>query len=321
MLQTEIKSRFGKKSTAQEVLRDVNLKGKLAVITGAAAGVGKATARALAEAGATVVIAGRNPQALDKARAEISAVPAQPTVYAFALDLMSIDSVDRFADEVLALDRLVDILINNAAITGQLLRNELGIESQLMTNFIGHAVLSSRLARALVRAQRSRVVSLSSFGHHYSPVVFDDLNFERRPYSAWDGYGQSKTACVLLAVKLSQTLGGDGVDAFAVHPGAIMTELGRNMSQEDFELAERRGSIPAPDDWKTAEGGATTSVWAATEPLLAGRAPLYLEDCGVAPLLDKPNYYWGVMKYALDPNNAERLWSVTEQLIQRALPL
>jgi NAD(P)-dependent dehydrogenase (short-subunit alcohol dehydrogenase family) len=321
MLQIEIESRFGKKSTAQEVLRGVNLEGKLAVITGATAGIGKATAQALAQAGATIVIAGRNSQALDRARAEIAAVSVQQTVHAFALDLMSITSVDGFAEKVLALDRPVDILINNAAITGQLVRNELGIESQLMTNFIGHAVLSSRLAPALVRAQRSRVVSLSSFGHHYSPVVFDDLNFERRPYSAWDGYGQSKTACVLLAVKLSRTLGGNGVEAFAVHPGAIMTELGRNMSQEDVDLAQQRGSIPAPDDWKTVEGGAATSVWAATEQLLAGRAPLYLEDCRDAPLLDKPNYSHGVMKYALDSDNAERLWSATERLIQRALPL
>ena len=321
MFQRNIESRFGKKSTAQEVLRGVNLGGKLAVITGATAGIGKATARALAGAGATVVIGGRSPQALDRARAEISAVSAQLTVHAFALDLMSIASVDKFADEVLALDRPVDILINNAGVTGPLLRNEQGIESQLMTNFIGHAVLSSRLARALVRAGCSRVVSLSSFGHHYSPVVFDDLNFEQRPYSAWDGYGQSKTACVLLAVKLARALGGNGVEGFAVHPGAIMTELGRNMSQEDFELAKQRGSIPSPEDWKTPEGGAATSVWAATERLLEGRAPLYLEDCGVAPLVDKPNYYYGVMKYALDPDNAERLWSATEQLIQRALPL
>lgn len=321
MFQRDIESRFGKKSTAQEVLRGVNLGGKLAVITGATAGIGKATARALAEAGATVVIGGRSPRALDRARADISAVSAQQTIHAYALDLMSIDSVDKFADQVLALNRPVDILINNAGVTGQLLRNEQGIESQLMTNFIGHAVLSSRLARALVRAGRSRVVSLSSFGHHYSPVVFDDLNFEQRPYSAWDGYGQSKTACVLLAVKLSQVLGANGVEAFAVHPGAIMTELGRNMSQEDFELAKRRGSIPTPEDWKTPEGGAATSVWAVTEQLLEGRAPLYLEDCGVAPLLDKPNYCYGVMEYALDLDNAERLWISTEQLIQRSLPL
>jgi len=321
MHQGKMDSRFGKKSTAREVLRGVDLKGKFAVITGATAGIGKATARALAEAGATVVIAGRNLQALDGARAELSAISAQQSVHAFALDLMSIASIDAFAGQVLGLGRPVDILINNAAITGQLVRNEQGIESQLMTNFIGHAVLSSRLARALVRAQGSRVVSLSSFGHHYSPVVFEDLNFDRRPYSAWDGYGQSKTACVLLAVKLSRALGDNGVEAFAAHPGAIMTELGRDMSQEDVELAQQRGSSPSPDDWKTPEGGAATSVWAATEPLLAGRAPLYLEDCGVAPLLDEPNYCRGVMKYALDPDNADRLWSATERLIQQSLPL
>jgi len=321
MSEREIESRFGKKSTASEVLRGVNLQQKLAVVTGATGGIGKATAQALAEAGATLVIAGRNPEALDRARAGILSVSAHQRVHASNLDLMSIASVDRFADEVLALNRPVDILINNAAVIGPLVRNELGIESQLMTNFIGHAVLSSRLAPALVRAGRSRVVSLSSFGHHYSPVVFDDLNFAHRPYSAWDGYGQSKTACVLLAVKLSQTLGAQGVDSFAVHPGAIMTELGRNMSQEDFEVAKQRGSIPSPDDWKTLEGGAATSVWAATEPLLAGRAPLYLEDCRVAPVLEQPNYYYGVMKYALDVDHAERLWSATERLIQRALPL
>lgn len=321
VLQSEIESRFGKKSTAREVLRGICLKDKLAVVTGATGGIGKETARALAEAGAMVVIGGRNPRSLAMARAEISAASAQQTVHAFDLDLMSLAGVDRFADEILALDRPINILINNAAITGPLVRNELGIESQLMTNFIGHAVLSSRLAPALVRAGRSRVVSLSSFGHHYSPVVFGDLNFERRPYSAWDGYGQSKTACVLLAVKLSRTLQSNGVDAFAVHPGAIMTELGRNMSQEDVELARQRGSIPSPDDWKTPAGGAATSVWAATEPLLVGRAPLYLEDCGIAPLLEDPNYRYGVMKYALDADDAERLWSATERLIHRALPL
>lgn len=321
IFEQEFQSRFGKKSTAGEVLRGVNLQDQLAVITGATSGIGKATARALAEAGATVVVAGRNPEALDRATAEISAACTGETVHAFELELMSIASVDRFADAVLALGRPVNILINNAAVTGPLVRNESGIESQLMTNFIGHAVLSSRLAPALVRAGRSRVVSLSSFGHHYSRVVFEDLNFERRPYSAWDGYGQSKTACVLLAVKLSQSLGEHGVDAFAVHPGAIMTDLGRNMSQDDFELAKQRGSIPSPDDWKTLEGGAATSVWAATEPLLKGRAPLYLEDCCVAPLLDEPNYFHGVMKYALDADDAERLWTATERLIQRALPL
>jgi len=290
-------------------------------VTGATSGIGKATAVALAAAGAEVVIGGRNAEARDRARLEILSASTDNAVHAYALDLMSLESIDQFADEVIGLDRPIDILINNAGITGQLVRNERQIESQLMTNFIGHAVLSSRLAGVLVRAGNARVVSLSSFGHHYSPIVFEDLNFERRRYSAWDGYGQSKTACVLLAVKLSTSLRQKGVDAFAVHPGAIWTELGRNMSPEDFLLAKQRGSIPPPEDFKSPEGGAATSVWAATEPLLTQLSPLYLEDCSVAPLLEMPNYRFGVMNYALDPDNAERLWRATEQLIQRSLPL
>ena len=317
----DIESPFGKKTTAGDVLRDVNLEGKIAVVTGATAGIGKATAAALARAGAEIVMGGRNAAALERARLELLTVSVDNAVHAYPLDLMSLASVDDFADKVLALRRPIDILINNAGITGQLVRNDQQIESQLMTNFIGHAVLSSRLASALVGSGNARVVSLSSFGHHYSPVVFDDLNFERRPYSAWDGYGQSKTACVLLAVKLATTLRQKGIDAFAVHPGAIWTELGRNMSEDDYLLAKQRGSIPAPEDFKSPEAGAATSVWAATEPLLAGRSALYLEDCNVAPLLDTPNYRYGVMKYAMDSDNADRLWSATERLIHRALPL
>jgi NAD(P)-dependent dehydrogenase (short-subunit alcohol dehydrogenase family) len=317
----QIESPFGKKTTAGDVLRGVELKGKIAVVTGATAGIGKATAVALAAAGAEIVVGGRNAEALDRARSELLSVSVGNVVHAYPLDLMSLASVDNFADRVMALHRPIDILINNAGITGQLVRNDQHVESQLMTNFIGHAVLSSRLAGALVESGNARVVSLSSFGHHYSPVVFDDLNFERRPYSAWDGYGQSKTACVLLAVKISTTLRQNGVDAFAVHPGAIWTELGRNMSEEDYLLAKQRGSIPTPEDFKSPEGGAATSVWAATEPLLAGRSPLYLEDCNVATLLDTPNYRYGVMNYAMDPDNADRLWSATERLIQRPLPL
>jgi NAD(P)-dependent dehydrogenase (short-subunit alcohol dehydrogenase family) len=316
-----IKSSFGKEATAGDVLRGVDLEGKIAVVTGATAGIGKATAAALARAGAEIVIGGRNAEALDRARFEILSVSVDNAVHAYPLDLMSLGSVDNFADQVLALDRPIDILINNAGITGQLVRNDQHIESQLMTNFIGHAALSSRLAGSLARSGNARVVSLSSFGHHYSPVVFDDLNFERRPYSAWDGYGQSKTACVLLAVKLSAMLRQKGGDAFAVHPGAIWTDLGRNMSEDDYLLAKQRGSIPAPEDFKSPEGGAATSVWAATEPSLKGRSPLYLEDCGVAPLLCTPNYRCGVMDYAMDPDNAERLWNATERLIQRTLPL
>lgn len=317
----QITYHFGKRSSAAEVLSGVDLSGRLAVITGAASGIGRATAEALLGAGADLVIGGRNPSKLEAAKSQQLRSRPNAAVHAFALDLMSVAGVDRFADAILALNRPVDILINNAGIIGQLARNEAGLESQLMTNFIGHAVLTSRLAPALKGSGGARLVSLSSFGHHYSAVVFDDLNFERRPYTAWAGYGQSKTACVLLAVQVAEKLSGHGVDAFAVHPGAIRTELGRDLVPEDFALALERGSVPDAEELKTPEQGAATSVWAATERQLAGRGPLYLEDCRIAPLLDQPSYNYGVMSYALDPALAARLWHETERLLARELPL
>ena len=243
---------------------------------------------------------------------------ATGSLHGHPLDLMSFDSVDAFADAVLDLRRPLDVLINNAGIIGQLRRNANGIESQFMTNFVGHALLTSRLADALKQADGARLVSLTSFGHHYSPVVFDDLNFENRPYTAWQGYGQSKTAGVLLAVQVSAML---GIDAFAMHPGAIMTALGEDLIPEDFALAEARGSVPSPEGFKTPEQGAATTVWAATERQLTGLGPLYLEDCRIAEVREQPNYRSGVMSYALDPENAIKLWAATERLINRKLPL
>ncbi|HKY90001.1 MAG TPA: SDR family NAD(P)-dependent oxidoreductase [Nevskiaceae bacterium] len=302
------------KSTTADVLEGRSLAGCRTVITGATGGIGQATAAAMARAGADVIIGGRK-------RAAVDATAAALGVRGLDLDLMAFDSIERFAQRLLADGIPVRHLILNAGITAPLQRNAEGIESQLMTNFIGHALLTVRLMPLLLRAGGARVVALTSFGHHYSTVILDDLNFERRPYSAWDGYGQSKTACVLLAVKVAREVGALGVDAFAVHPGAIMTTLGSGLGPEDFALAAERGSIPREDDWKTPDQGSSTTVWAATASELAGRGPLYLEDCREAEILDVPNYRSGVMRYALDPDTADRLWAATERLIGRRLAL
>jgi NAD(P)-dependent dehydrogenase (short-subunit alcohol dehydrogenase family) len=168
------------------------------------------------------------------------------------------------------------------------------------------------LVPALRAGAPSRVVSVSSRGHHLAPVSFDDLHFERRPYDKWQSYGQAKTANVLFAVALERRLGAHGVHTNALHPGAIVTELGRHLQREDITLMLTRN--PGMQ-LKSVEAGAATSVFAATAPELEGRGGLYLEDCHVAAINDAPDALDGVKSYALDPENAERLWAVSERLV------
>lgn len=315
------RGQWNARSTADEVLAGHALAGRLIVITGGSGGIGLAAAMAFARAGADVVIAGRTPMKVDAALREITGASHGGQVLAYHLDLMSQDSICKFATQIRALDRPVDVLLANAGVIGPLERNGDGIESGFMTSFVGHAILASELRAELTQRPGSRVVMVSSFGHHFSPVVFDDINFERREYRPFASYGQSKTASILLAVTLANAWRQKGVDAFALHPGTIITEVTRSLRREDFREAKDRGAVTAVDQIKSMEQGASTSVWAAVEPALRGRGPLYLEDCGVARVIDEPNFESGVMRYALGLDTATRLWAVTEKMIGRALPL
>ena len=148
-----------------------------------------------------------------------------------------------------------------------------GFELQFGSNHLGHFVTTCLLAPALLRGAPSRVVVLSSRGHHISPVVFDDIQFERRPYEKWQSYGQAKTANVLFAVGLEKRLGGRGVHANALHPGGIMTELGRHLTTEDFEFlrtyADRLGEHQLFTSW---EDAAAYRAWYRTRPWAAGES-------------------------------------------------
>lgn len=321
-MQGAVTSKYTRETSAGEIAAAVDLTGKLAVVTGGAAGLGLETARALARSGADVFIAGRRPEVVDEARAALAAEGAK--VHAAEMDLISVESVDAFADSVLALRRPVDMLIANAGIMATPLhRTDGGVESQFMTNVVGHAVLLSRLAAALVAGADSRFVSLSSTAHHMSPVVFDDINFDRRPYDKWKAYGQSKTGSALLAVKAAKELGPKGVSCFAVHPGMIMTELSRSMDPSELGSSEAKDAQGRSfaEYFKDVPRGAATSVWAATEPDLKGKGPLYLEDAKVAEPIEAPNRLHGVLPYAMDPAAADALWTEIEKIVGRPLPL
>jgi NAD(P)-dependent dehydrogenase (short-subunit alcohol dehydrogenase family) len=244
-------------------------------------------------------------------------------VLAQELDLLSLSSVRAFAASVISRNRPVDLLILNAGVMAcPLSRSPEGIEAQLATNYIGHACLSSALAPVLLKATEPRVIALSSTAHQMSPIVFSDINYERRAYDPWEAYAQSKTATALLAVKISHELGASGITAHALHPGGVMTGLLKHMTGNiAAELSSRYKFDTSNIKVKTIQEGAATSVWAATEPTLRNRPTCYLEDCRVAELLDAPIYTRGVMRYALDGDNAAALWRAAEKMIGAKLPL
>jgi NAD(P)-dependent dehydrogenase (short-subunit alcohol dehydrogenase family) len=314
--------RFRAESTAEEVIAGHDLAGKLAVVTGAGGGIGRETARVLAQAGADVVLGGRSKAALEAAAAEL-----QPGVRGrlipLHVDLFSLNSVDSFADAVLALGRPVDLLINNAGVmAGPFARSPEGFESQIAINFVGHAWLTSRLMPALLRAPEPRVIAVGSSAHQYKSLDLDDISYANRPYDPWDGYGEAKTAVSLFAFKLAQEASARGITTHTLHPGGAITGLMRNAPANIAEfLMERYPADFSGAMLKTIEQGASTQIWAATEPSLLHHAPLYLEDCGVAELITEPCYYRGVMAYAIDPEAASKLWAQTEKLLGRRMPL
>src|SRR5499427_5329097 len=308
--QAPIDSGFGAASTAAEVIAGRDLTGKIAVVTGGYSGIGVETVRAFRSAGAKVVVPARD---LPKAKANLAEMP---DVRLQIMDLLDPRSIDAFAEQFLRDDRKLHILVNNAGIMAPpLARDARGYESQFSANHLGHFQLTCRLWPSLVAAQGARVVALSSFAHRRAGVDFHDPNFERRAYDPWVAYGQSKTANALFAVGLDSIRQRQGVRAFSVHPGGIVTGLIRYMSQAQIdanEIIDKTGKpiIDPENNKKTPQQGAATSVWCATSPQLNGMGGVDWEDCDIARALpsDDSKGLHGGRPQATDPVAAWRLW-------------
>lgn len=315
-----ITSPFGAKSTAREVVAGHDLSGRVAIVTGAATGIGVETARALALAGAEVIIAARKPELGEEVANQINEEAGMKRASFGMLDLSSFEAIRHFAHRWG--DRHLDILINNAGVMAcPLSRTADGLEMQIGTNHFGHFLLSALLAPNLVAAakasgKRSRLVSLSSIGHRRSGIHFDDPNYHTRPYDKWEAYGQAKTANSLFAVGFDKRFKGRGVNANAVMPGGIMTPLQRHMSlDEQRAMGWLDENDKRREGFKTTEQGAATSVWAAVGDELEGVGGLYLEDCNQAVPWNQERPWIGVMPHALDPEAADRLWELSVETV------
>lgn len=318
---TPIKSPLAPRADAADLLKDTDLTGQTAVVTGAASGLGVETVRALLSAGARVIMPVRDTARGEEVARDLAQATGNSDVHVVQLDLGSLASVRQAAGEILALAPQIRMLINNAGVMatpqGQTAD---GFETQFGTNHLGHFQLTRLLMPALLAAAPARVVSLSSSGHRISDIRWDDPNFRATPYDPWQAYGQSKTANALFAAELHRRYADQGVTANAVHPGGIMTGLQKHMPEGE---AQRRGwidenGVPNPA-FKTPAQGASTSVWAATAPELDGVGGLFLEDLQQSTPLDEtsPNPMFGYKPHALDADSARRLWTLSEELIDQ----
>lgn len=322
-LQHPLGTGFNAQSTTTDVIKGIDLSGKIAIVTGGNAGIGVETTKTLVGAGATVIVPARD---VEKARKNLEGIPH---VEIEALDFMDPASIDAFAEKFLHSGRPLHLLINNAGIMWVPLRKDArGIESQFVTNYIGQFHLTARLWPALKQANGARVVNVSSLGHHMGNIDFNDPNFEHRDYETLAAYGQSKTASNLFALELDNRAKDYHVRAYAVHPGSIAgTELAREAPVELFQqmgFLDENGHI-RPEvlaSLKTIPQGAATTVWAATSPLLNDLGGVYCEDGDVAALLSSDPavvsnakfHQSGVMQYSLDEHSAKRLWVMSEKM-------
>ncbi|MFF1711496.1 SDR family NAD(P)-dependent oxidoreductase [Streptomyces sp. NPDC058268] len=312
---------FTASSTADEVVRGVDLTGIRAIVTGGSSGIGIETASALTATGAQVTLAVRNTAAGDAAAETIERSTGGIRPRVVRLDLADRTTLTPFVDEW---SGPLHMLINNAGVvTGGLERTGEGWELQFATNHLGHLALALALhdALALGASERggARIVSVSSTAHMRSGIDFDDLHFERRSYDPQIAYAQSKTANSLFAVEATRLWASDGIVTNAVNPGGVATGLQRNFTaqqKQSLDAAEAAGVFT----YKTVQQGAATSLVAAVAPEFAHSGGHYLDDAQEAYTVpndaDLAQHPHGVKEWALDPAIAKRLWAVSTDLLR-----
>ncbi|MCF8465676.1 MAG: SDR family oxidoreductase [Flavobacteriales bacterium] len=282
------------------------MEGKTVVITGGNAGIGKATAIALAKKGAEIVFTSRNEKKATEALLEIKKASKSENVSYVLVDLSSQKSVRKAAEELKAKCPKIDVLINNAGCyISDLQLNEDGIEMQFGTNHIGHFLLTNLILDNIKAAKKARIINLSSIAHKSTRGInLDDINYEREEYGGWKSYSRSKFCNILFTKELARRVEKDGITVNAVHPGGVRTEI----AEKDANWYTKLGWIISKPLMITVEKGAATSIHLASSAKVEGITGHYWV---------RSKQEWS-NKPSQDSQTAEALWKKSEELVGEA---
>lgn len=279
----------------------LNLQDKICIVTGATAGIGRVSAQRLAEMGATVIVVSRNPRKCEDVVEAIRHQTGNPKVQAMPADLSSLSQVRALARRFLDAYPRLDVLLNNAGaiFTARQVSAD-GIEMTWALNHLSYFLLTHLLMDALKAAPAARVINVSSDAHRMGAIAFDDVQFERRRYSGFGAYSQSKLANVMHAYALARRLEGSAVTVNALHPGAVATDFGKNNSGVWGMLFKLFGRFTI-----SPEEGAQTSVYLASSPEVTGVTGKYFYRCKPKPS----------SQASYDAQAQEKLWHLSAEMV------
>ena len=320
--QKPINSGFNAKSETKDIIKDIDLNNKVAIVTGGYSGIGLETTKALVAAGADVIIPAKRPKIANQ---NLNGIVSEDNV--IEMDLGNLNSVKSFSDSFKENFNTLDLLINNAGIMAcPETRIGNNWESQFAINHIGHFLLTNELINVMSDVEGARFVSLSSSAHSITGILWDDIHFQSAKYDKWMAYGQSKTACSLMAIEFNTRMKDRDVEGFAVHPGGIITPLQRHLEKEEMVALGWLDEDGSPSElaknfFKSTSQGASTAVWCATNPDLNGLGGVFCEDCDIAKRKSEVDEslrrYFGVADWAIDKEEASKLWESTESMIKK----